>query len=257
MTRSSWLRVFDPRPAPRLRLFCFPHAGGAASAFHPLAALLPEEIEVVAVQYPGRQDRYGEPMPRSMGHLVAEVTDAVAGRLDLPAAFLGHSMGATVAFETARRLRATHPVALRRLFASARRAPHIDTGRALDFADDAAAMAYIDALGGTGAELLKDADLRDLVLPVLRADFRLIAGYRYVPGAPLTCPITAIAGDSDASFALTDAAQWNRHTIAGCETRELPGGHFYLEDEMPALAALVLDALAADLPAPQPPARSL
>ncbi|MDX3418905.1 alpha/beta fold hydrolase [Streptomyces sp. MD20-1-1] len=245
---GDWFRVFARQPSARLRLFCFPHAGGGASAFHALSALAPDSVEVVAVQYPGRQDRYGEPMPRAMGQLVADLTDAVAGCLDRPAAFFGHSMGATVAFEVARRLRTTHPASLVRLFASARRAPHVDTSRTLDFHDDEAAMAYIRSLGGVGAQLLDEPELRELALPVLRADFQLIADYRFTPGAPLTCPITVIAGDQDRSFTLQDAREWARHTVAGYDAHALPGGHFYLETEVPGLVLLLMNHLTRDVP---------
>ncbi|GAA0468276.1 thioesterase [Actinoplanes capillaceus] len=242
-------RVIAPRPAARLTLFCFPHAGGAASSFHRLATLLPTDIELVAVQYPGRQDRYGEPMPRTLAELVDEITGAMLERLDRPAAFFGHSMGATVAFETARRLRSRRPNALRRLFASARRAPHHDNSRALTFPDDASVLRYVDSLGGAGARLLADAELRELAMPILRGDFRLIADYRYAPGAPLTCPITAIAGDIDASFTVDHATEWARHTVAGCEVRAVQGGHFYTETAPGALARLITEKLAAEVTA--------
>jgi len=252
ITARDCFRVSAPRPTARLTLFCFPHAGGAASAFRPLAALLPDDIELVAVQYPGRQDRYGEPLPPTMAELVDEITTAMLERLDQPAAFLGHSMGATVAFEVARRLRARRPNAVRRLFASARRAPHHDNSQALNFPDDEAVLRYVDSLGGTGARMLASPELRDLAMPTLRGDFRLIADYRYATGAPLTCPITVIAGDSDPSFTTDHAREWNRHTIAGCDIRTMPGGHFYLETAPGALALLITEKLAADLPAREP-----
>ncbi|AEV81916.1 thioesterase [Actinoplanes sp. SE50] len=241
-------RVIAPRPAARLTLFCFPHAGGAASSFHQLAALLPDDLELVAVQYPGRQDRYGEPLPRTMAELVDEITGAMLDRLDRPAAFLGHSMGATVAYEVARRLRARRPNALRRFFASARRAPH-RTNQSLRFPDDASVLRYVDSLGGTGAGMLADPDLRELAMPVLRGDFRLIADYQYATGAPLTCPITVIAGDSDASFTTDHAGEWARHTVAGCSTRTIPGGHFYTETAPAQLARLIVAELSAELTA--------
>jgi surfactin synthase thioesterase subunit len=247
-TGADWLRVFAVRPAARLRLFCFPHAGGAASTFRELARLAPPDIELVAVQYPGRQDRYGEPLAETLEELAAGVTEAIRPRLDKPAAFFGHSMGGTVAFETARRLRATHPGAPTRLFVSARKAPHIDISRAVSFSGDADAMEYVRALGGAGAALLDNPELRELTLPVLRGDFRLIEKYRFTAGAPLTCPVTVVTGDSDRSCTPDDAAQWARHTVAGHEVHTLPGGHFYLETAGEQLMQLLTDRLAAQLP---------
>ncbi|MEU0674546.1 alpha/beta fold hydrolase [Streptomyces sp. NPDC006172] len=252
-TGADWFRVYVPRPSARLRLFCFPHAGGAASTFRELARLAPPDVELVAVQYPGRQDRFGEPLADTLDALVRDVTAALLPRLDRPAAFLGHSMGGTVAFEVARRLRATHPGAPAHLFVSARKAPHIDMGRALAFRDDADAMAYVQALGGAGAALLADPELRELTLPVLRGDFRLVETYRFRPSAPLTCPITVVTGDTDPSCGPDDAARWARHTVAAHTVRTLPGGHFYLETAGPQLMSLIAEALCAapaSIPAP-------
>ena len=244
---SSWLRVFVPRPAARLRLFCFPHAGGSAAAFRRLAEIAPDTVEVTAVQYPGRQDRFTDPHPDSLVALAAETAEAIAPRLDRPAAFLGHSMGGTVAFEAIRRLRPHHPNAVVRLFASARKPPQADFSQSLRFRDDEDAMAYVRALGGTGARLLEDPELRELALPALRADFRLIETYRFVAGAPLTCPITVVVGDSDGSCTLTDAQGWARHTVAGHDAEALPGGHFYLETAPERLLALLLHRLSTEL----------
>ncbi|MDH6626470.1 surfactin synthase thioesterase subunit [Streptomyces sp. LBL] len=228
---SVWFRTFVPHSTARLRLFCFPHAGGGASAFRELAALAPPEIEVTAVQYPGRQDRFGEPPLTEMSAMVGDIAGAMETWLDRPVAFFGHSMGATVAFETARLLRRRYPAAVTRLFASARKAPQVDLRDRMVFPDDTTVMEYVRGLGGIGAALLEDADLRELTLPTLRGDFALLAGYRFVPGAPLTCPLTVINGADDAAFTERDALLWARHTAAGTETHTFPGGHFYLESQ--------------------------
>jgi surfactin synthase thioesterase subunit len=245
----TWFRAYVPRPAARLRLFCFPHAGGTATAFRRLAELAPPSVEVVAVQYPGRQDRFGDPYAASLTAMAGDVATAIVPLLDRPAAFLGHSMGGTVAFETIRALRPGHPSAVLRLFVSARKAPHIDMSRVLRFSSDEEALEYVRALGGSGAQLLADPELRELVLPTLRDDFRLVEEYRFVPGAPLTCPVTVVVGDQDASCTTADAAQWARHTVGAHEVRALPGGHFYLEHAARELTDLLVRTLGADLPA--------
>ncbi|MFE7129409.1 thioesterase II family protein [Streptomyces sp. NPDC057638] len=248
---SDWLRVFAPRPAARTRLFCFPHAGGGASAFRELADAAPPEIEVIAVQYPGRQDRFDEPPVTDPDVMVGALLRAVTPRLDRPAAFFGHSMGATLAFETARALRPRHPNAVVHLFASARKAPHVDqrdrTRLPYTDTDTDALMAYVRRLGGTGAGLLELPELRELALPTLRGDFQLLARHRFVPGAPLTCPLTVITGADDTSCTPGDAAAWARHTIAGHRVHTFPGGHFYLEGRSAALMEYLTDRLGPDL----------
>ncbi|WP_224282223.1 thioesterase II family protein [Streptomyces sp. LS1784] len=246
-TASDWLRVFAPRPAARVRLFCFPHAGGGASAFRELAEAAPPQVEVVAVQYPGRQDRFDEPLITDLSVMVGELARAVTPWLDRPAAFFGHSMGATLAFETARVLRPRRPNAVVHLFASARKAPHIDQRDRLRLPDADAVKAYVRRLGGSGAELLEIPELFELALPTLHGDFQLLAGHRFAPGAPLTCPLTVITGSDDASCTPEDAAEWARHTVAGHRVHTFPGGHFYLEGRAAPLMEYLIGRLGPDL----------
>ncbi|WP_316522803.1 thioesterase II family protein [Kitasatospora brasiliensis] len=240
---ARWFRTYAARPQARVRLVCFPHAGGSAAAFRELSGRLPASVELTAVQYPGRQDRYGEPPAPDMDTLATTIAAAVEPLLDRPVAFFGHSLGATVAFETARRLSSRHRPALRHLFASARRAPAVpnqgpDIGR-----DDASVLAYVRGLGGTGAALLEDEDLREMALPVLRADFRLVDTYRYSPGAPLLCPITAVVGAEDDACRPDHARRWAECTAAGFDLRVLPGGHFYPETHPAELTELLTGTL--------------
>ncbi|WBQ08269.1 thioesterase II family protein [Kribbella sp. CA-293567] len=223
----SWFRTYLSRPAAELRLVCFPHAGGAASAYREWAALLPEQIELVAVQYPGRQDRYHEEPLTDFADLVEGVA-AELPQLEGPTAYFGHSMGATVAFEAARRLSVVGR-GPERLFASARIAPAVATRTGLSFDDEDEVMTYIRDLGGAGGQLLEIPELRQLALPMLRADFQLMESYVYHPGVRLDCPITVLAGSEDHTFGVGDAAEWGRHTTAGLTVEELPGGHFYTE----------------------------
>ncbi|MFF0161138.1 thioesterase II family protein [Streptomyces sp. NPDC005263] len=248
---SAWFRTFTPRPSAAVRLICFPHAGGAASAFRGWAELLPPSVEVTAVQYPGRQDRVMVDPAPDMDTLVRDITAAITPLLDRPVAFFGHSMGGTVAFEVARALPRDLRPALVRLFASARKPPHACEPLAPEFRGDEGVLRYVAGLGGTGAALLRHEELREIALPVLRGDFHLIDTYAYRPGAPLTCPVTAIAGAFDTSCTRTEAEGWARYTTGPCDVRVLPGGHFYLETVPRELMALI----AAQLTVPVPAAR--
>ncbi|QIS22051.1 thioesterase II family protein [Nocardia terpenica] len=238
-----WLRRFVPRPDARVRLVCFPHAGGGATAFREWADLLPSAVELLAVQYPGRQDRIGEPPLSDMITLVDRIVPVIPACFDKPVAFFGHSMGAIVAFEVARRLRPRYPSPLVRLFVSARRAPSDPSAKPLTLADDADVLAHVRALGGSDGGLSEDRDLRELLLPMMRTDFGMASNYRYVPGAPLTCPITAISGNRDSGFTMSHAQRWSDHTVGGFDAHSLPGGHFYTEAVPEQLAELLTERL--------------
>ncbi|MGF1426920.1 thioesterase II family protein [Kitasatospora sp. LaBMicrA B282] len=240
---ARWFRTPTPRPHARVRLVCFPHAGGSAGAFRALAGDLPADVELVAVQYPGRQDRYGESPATDLDTLAGDIAAAIEPLLDRPVAFLGHSLGGTVAFETARRLSSRHRPALRHLFASARRAPSVPNPFP-PLLDEAGVLAYVRTLGGVGAQLLQDAELREMALPVLRADFHLVDTYRYRPGAPLLCPITAVVGRDDEACRPEDARRWAECTAGGFELRTVAGGHFYFESTTTELVALLTERLA-------------
>lgn len=133
-----------------MRLFCFPHAGGAASYFHSWSRSLPEDVEVLALQYPGRQDRGGEPCVRTIPELADQIHAAIRPRLAEPFAFLGHSVGAVLAFEVACRIARDGGAGPAHLFVSGRRAPSRTRHEELHRASTAVFVAEMGALGGHG-----------------------------------------------------------------------------------------------------------
>ncbi|MEO3755176.1 alpha/beta fold hydrolase [Streptomyces sp. B6B3] len=254
MSGTGPFRRFVSRPGSRVRLYCFPHAGGAASAFRDLAHALPETVEVTAVQYPGRQDRHGEPAPESVAELAEEIVAVMDAPFDRPTAFFGHSMGALVAFEAARRLRPRFPSPLHALFVSACEAPAERTPRGLSFGEDDV-RSFLREIGGEGARAMeRDEELWRIAYPAFAADLRLVETYRFAAGAPLTCPLIAVGGHEDASVSPADLARWQDYAIGGAEVQVLDGGHFYLDDSLPRLVTLLSDRL---LPTERPPAGAL
>ncbi|MFK3984248.1 thioesterase II family protein [Micromonospora sp. NPDC050397] len=226
--------------APRLRLICFPHAGGSAGFFRSWAALVPDDVELLAVRYPGREDRFAESPARHMADLAEPIAQASMKLDDTPLALFGHSMGATVAFEvTARLADAPTAVGPAALFVSGRPGPGKTRSRHLADATDDRLVEDLLAMGGTSAEVLANPELRELFLPVIRADYRLLDAYRSpVPPPALAVPVVAYYGAEDGHVDEDGVNAWSAVTRSGFAARSFPGGHFYLEQHA---AALVTD----------------
>ncbi|MFE3329637.1 thioesterase II family protein [Streptomyces sp. NPDC059176] len=240
---GQWFRRFDTARAGVPRLFCFPHAGGAVSSYLPMARELSPNVDVLAVQYPGRQDRRLESAIDDVHRLADAVAEEIAPHLDQPYAFFGHSMGAVVAYETARRLGRRSLPAPGRLFLSGRGAPTPEANPLDRMDSDEAVVAAIRRLGGTGGEILDDPEIMAMVMPTLRADYRAIGSYTWTEGPRLTLPFTVLVGDNDPVVTTDEAAGWRRFTEAATDVRIFPGGHFYLDSRTVEVARLVHGAL--------------
>ena len=242
-----WLRWFRKVERPRLRLVCFPHAGGAASVFRDWPRWLPGDVDVIGVCYPGRQDRVLEPCIAEMGVLTTQLADVLRCYAGGNLALFGHSMGASVAYEVALRLHQRGAAPLARLFVSGQLPPHRVLPKDLHLRGDDAILAEVRKLGDPTADaVLDDPDLRELVLPAIRADFRLIGTYLPRPVTPLPTPVTAYVGDADEDVPVEALRAWADATTTGrFGHRVYPGGHFYLLDETEDLVRDVADQLTA------------
>lgn len=227
-----WIRRFHPADGAATQLLCLSHAGGAASYFFGVSRALSPEIDVLAVQYPGRQDRLREPCLTSVADLADRLVDALAPLTRRPITIFGHSLGATLGFEVAQRLQrqGATPTAL---FASGRTAPHRTRRDRNHLLDDAGLLANVRTLGGTDMSLLDDEDVLSMVLPSIRADYTAAETYAYRPNPPLSCPIIALTGDADPKVTLDEADAWREHTSAEFELVVYPGAHFYLNEQVP------------------------
>ncbi|MFD3513679.1 thioesterase II family protein [Streptomyces sp. NPDC058657] len=247
--RALWIRDFHPSPPGTPRLLCLPHAGGSAGFYFPFSAALSPGVDVLAVQYPGRQDRWLDAFAESVDALADELFAVLGPDDGTPLALFGHSMGAVVGYELARRLQAAgRPPAV--FFASGRRAPSLTRTETVHLRDDAGLIEEIKKLNGTDSTLLDDAEVREMILPSLRADYRVVETYRRAPGPRLSCPVVAMTGDSDPRVTVEEARTWAEETSGGFELLVHPGGHFYLATQQRAVLAQLTERLRGLAPHP-------
>lgn len=221
------LRRHRTTARPRLRIVCFPHAGGAASFFRTWPAGLPGDVDVLAVQYPGHEDRIAEPFADDLHGLAAELAGTLTPLLDVPMLLFGHSMGAIVAYEAARRVEALAPQARLALAVSAAAAPDVPRRGPADDSDDALVANLIE-LGGVPAEVLAEPDLRELFLPVVRHDYAALRRHRDAPLPRLRGPIMAFCGLDDVTAGPSQMRRWHSRTAGPFTLKSFAGGHFYL-----------------------------
>ena len=241
---NGWAIYPRRNPSARMRLFCFPYAGGGATIFSTWARSLPPEVEVVAVQPPGREGRLSEKPFADLAELVAAMHPELLPHFEKPFAFYGHSNGGLMAFELARTLRRTGGPMPRHIFVGGRPAPQLELDEerihALEHDE------FIDALrryAGTPEEILQNAEIMELIMPLLRADFSLGETYAYQPEAPLHVPISAYAGERDAEVPLAQVEAWREQTSAPFHFRVFPGDHFFINGDR----ALVLQEMTREL----------
>ena len=240
MSRNPWLIAGRGGHPAALRLFCFPYAGGSASVFHSWRAALAPDIDVIAVQMPGRAERLLEEMPTRIEPLVEALAEAIVPCAGRRFAFFGHSLGGLVAFELARVLQRRGAAQPERVIVSGCDAPrHRKAERALHRLDDAAFVEVLRDYKGTPPEILANRELMRLLLPAVRADFEISESYVPLHDAPLDRPLTVLAGVHDERDSDAAVEGWAQETRAGCDVHWFDGDHFFINPHREA----VLDCL--------------
>jgi medium-chain acyl-[acyl-carrier-protein] hydrolase len=229
-----------------LRLFCFPHAGGGASAYWSWIGALGPRVEVAPVQLPGRETRRrAAPFP-DWNALVNDLIHGLAPFLEPPFAFFGHSFGAFVAFEVARGLARRGAPMTDCLLVSAARAPHLpDPDPSIQRLPDADFIERLRRLNGIPDQVLGNKELLDIFLPTIRSDLALLDAYRYREEPPLACQIVAFGGSDDKKVGAEDLEGWARQTSRRFAIRRFPGGHFFLTTARDSLLRAVQEELEA------------
>lgn len=241
---DKWFFCKQEKPQASLRLFCFPFGGGGASVFHSWVDVMGDDIEVRALQLPGRETRFREPMVGKIDAVVEDITRALASFQDRPYAFFGYSLGSLLAFETCRELRRQNLQLPVRLFIGALSAPQLPPPHPpIASLDDQAFTEKIEYYYQPRNEAWENAELREFLLPLLRADIALYESYRYRDEPPLACPIDVIAGNDDRATPVDSTRDWIQQTTAGMSHHLLEGGHFFIDANLDEIRRLVRNSL--------------
>jgi surfactin synthase thioesterase subunit len=238
-TNNAWLILREPKRKTRLRLFCFPYAGGGASVFRQWSENMPEGVEVCPVQLPGRENRITEPLFTRLSPLVDAMVKALDPYFDVPFAFFGHSIGTKIAFELARELRRKYCVQPVHLFVSGSRPPQIPEPRPLHLLPEHEFAKELCRFSGTPEAVLQSRELMEMYLPILRADFSIDETYIYYEDNLFDCPISAFGGSEDKETNRKELDAWRQHTTGTFTLQIFQGDHFFIKTSQ----SLLLDSI--------------
>ncbi|GAA6624144.1 thioesterase II family protein [Scytonema sp. NUACC26] len=240
-TFNSWVTYPKPNPDANLRLLCFPYAGGSSLIFRKWSDSLPSTVEVCPVELPGRGSQIKLPLFTRLVPLVEALAQALKPHLDKPFAFFGHSMGALVSFELARLLRKEYGFEPVHLFVSGRRAPQLsDPKPPIHTLGDSEFKEELRQLNGTPKAVLENAELMEILVPIVRADFATLETYVYTQEPPLDSPIAVFGGLEDLEANYEELEAWREQTSSSFSLQMFPGDHFFINSAQ----SLLLDSLA-------------
>lgn len=242
--KSNWFVIPSPNPDAQVRLFCFSYAGGSAASYISWASSLPGFVELICIQLPGRGTRLFEPPCSTMDELIPALSAQVMPLLTKPYAFFGHSLGGRVAFELILALKESGKPEPAHFFISASRAAHlVGSSDPIHHLDDQGFITGLRRLNGTPETVLQDAELMDLLMPMLRADFGISETYISTNTALLGCDYTLLSGTEDQMIHVDLISPWHKHFSSDGALISLPGNHFYVDEEPEQLTRIIAETL--------------
>lgn len=214
------------------RLYCFSCAGGNASDYSTWQSKIGPQIEICAIQLPGRGSRFGEAMYESVHHLAYDIAIEISKDTFSPFSLFGHSLGALVAFEVTRALARLGKVQPELLFVAGCDAPkNRRSTKSLHLLSDSELILKLRDYNGTPPEVLENQELMKLVLPTIRSDFSLADSYKYLAEEPSNIPIIVMSGKKDEHVEPNLIESWGEETSKSCRLYWFEHGHFFVQSE--------------------------
>jgi medium-chain acyl-[acyl-carrier-protein] hydrolase len=244
---SGWLVTWPRKSTPKIRLFCFPYAGGNGQIFKAWAESLPDFIEVVGVELPGRGRRFGEPFVDDINQVINDLYESIKSSLDIPFAFYGHSNGALLVFELTKKILERTGLLPRKVFIAAKRSPHLGREVPLHKLCDEDFIKVIRDYKGTPVQVFSNPELLELYLPILRADFALSENYVFLEQPQLSVDAVLIAGEEDEIASIDEVFAWEDLFVTPPDKEIVTGDHFFINSCQEHLFSLIQQKLNPEL----------
>lgn len=218
----------------KITLFCIPYAGGSALNYLKWDKYLDDKIELVPVELAGRGSRMDETPYLDIEEAVEDVLSFIKSKIDpgKKYAIFGHSMGSLIAFEVYYRLHQAGLSVPFHMFFSGRDAPHCPfENNEYYLLPDKDFLQVVMRYGGNTEQMVKTPELLKIFMPILRADFRIVETYKYIPKADkIACKCTVLSGSEDRSVTANDVKEWGIHFEGESNFAVIDGGHFFILD---------------------------
>jgi medium-chain acyl-[acyl-carrier-protein] hydrolase len=240
MIYNPWYLEYKKNSQAAIRLFCFHHSGGGASAYYPWVEHLSPHIEMIPIQLPGRENRFMEPLTNNLKDIVNSLTKGFYLYKDKPFFVFGHSLGGLIAFELIKSIYQRYSLYPRHMIISATKAPHMPFRmQTLSSLGNKALKEELKVYNGIDERILHNDELLDLFLPIIRNDFSISERYRSADVTPFPCDILHLSGNQDVSVNEEEIQAWRAHTTGKFEHISFPGGHFFIKDHQKNIIKLI------------------
>tara|TARA_B100000614_G_scaffold254860_1_gene270928 strand:- start:132 stop:878 length:747 start_codon:yes stop_codon:yes gene_type:complete len=237
MKNHPWYLEYKKNPHAAMRLFCFHHSGGGASAFFPWLDKLSSSIEMIAIQLPGRENRFSEPLTNNLQHIITSLREGFELYKEKPFFTFGHSLGGLISFEFIKSIHQFYSLYPRCMIISATKAAHMPFRmKPLSSLDDETLKKEVQTYNGIEESILENDELLELFLPIIRSDFSIYESYHPKDSTPLPCDILVFSGCEDSSVNAEEIQGWAAYTTGKFEHTPFPGGHFFIKNHIKSIA---------------------
>jgi medium-chain acyl-[acyl-carrier-protein] hydrolase len=219
-----------------IKVFCIPYAGGSAVTYERWKKRIPDknDMDFIPLELAGRGRKSNLPFYENIEEAVEDLYQSIRSELYEPYAIFGHSMGSLIAFELCHKLQEKGLPGPEHIFFSGRRSPFIPSpNHNFHMLSDEEFVQEVLNYGGTTRQALEHTELRELFLPILRADFKLVETYQPRLDRPkFSANISAFGGKRDVQVTLEDLQSWGETTTGQCRTSIFPGNHFFINESL-------------------------